>query len=67
MIESRKVHVIDEYTDISYQVSPDGGSGIISKRDFVSLRHWGIIDGCYVSAAVSIEHPDIPKNDKFVR
>lgn len=63
VLESRKMYTIDEYTDISYQVSPDAGGGMISSRDFVSLRHWGIIDGCYVSASVSIEHPEIPKTE----
>ncbi|GLV39631.1 Start1 [Carabus blaptoides fortunei] len=65
--ESRKLHVIDEYTDITYQVSPEGSGGIISCRDFINLRHWGIVDCCYVSASVSIEHPDAPKNNKYIR
>lgn len=67
VIDSRKLHVIDECTDITYQVSAPGGGGMVSSRDFISLRHWGIINSCYISASVSIEHPDWPKHEVFIR
>ena len=59
--------MIDEHTDISYQVGKEGGGGIVSSRDFVVLRHWGMKDGCYVSAGVSVSHPTVPPVKKYVR
>ncbi|KAJ9595086.1 hypothetical protein L9F63_013612, partial [Diploptera punctata] len=67
VLETRIVQVIDEHTDICYQVAKEGGGGIVSSRDFVILRHWGMKEGSYVSAGVSVLHPDIPPVKKYVR
>lgn len=66
LLESRKVQIINECTDITYQVSA-GVSGIVSSRDFVSLRHWAMLDGCYVLAYASAEHASVPKSGNHVR
>lgn len=65
--ECHKVQPLDEYTDITYQISSDGGVGIVSSRDFVTLRHWTLMDGCYIIAITATEHPSLPKNDKYIR
>jgi hypothetical protein len=67
LLESHKVQVIDEHTDISYQIGADGAAGVVSSRDFVNLRHWDVIEGRYVIACVGTEHPSLPKNDKYIR
>lgn len=64
--ESHKVQTIDEYTDITYQVSEEGAGGLVSSRDFVNLRHWAHIENTYVIACVKCEHPKLPPS-KFVR
>jgi hypothetical protein len=58
---------IDAHTDINYQVAKEAGGGIISSRDFVILRHWGMKDSCYVSAGISIKHPNVPPVKQYVR
>ena len=59
--------MIDAHTDISYQVAKEGGGGIVSSRDFVVLRHWGMKDNCYVSAGISVKHPKVPPNKLYIR
>jgi hypothetical protein len=59
--------VIDDHTDINYQVAKEVGGGIVSSRDFVVLRHWGMKDNCYVSAGVSVKHPSVPPVKQYVR
>jgi hypothetical protein len=36
-------------------------------RDFVNLRHWALVDGVYVSAGVSVQHPAMPPQPKRIR
>ncbi|KDR22110.1 steroidogenic acute regulatory protein-like isoform X2 [Zootermopsis nevadensis] len=67
ILETRTVQVIDDHTDINYQVAREVGGGIVSSRDFVNLRHWGMKDGCYVSAGVSVKHPSVPPVKQYVR
>ncbi|KAF5274123.1 hypothetical protein FQR65_LT04521 [Abscondita terminalis] len=66
LLESHKVQAIDEYTDISYQISADSG-GVVSSRDFINIRHWGVIDGCFVIAYCAIDHPSVGRSEKYVR
>ncbi|KAK4884775.1 hypothetical protein RN001_001046 [Aquatica leii] len=66
LLESHKVQSIDEYTDICYQISSDSG-GVVSSRDFVNIRHWGVIDGCFVIAYCAVEHPAVGHCEKYVR
>ncbi|XP_071442814.1 steroidogenic acute regulatory protein-like isoform X2 [Hetaerina americana] len=67
LIESYRIQAVDDHTDISYQVTAEGGGGIVSSRDFVNLRHWDVVEGSYVSAGLSITHPDKPPQKKYVR
>lgn len=67
VLESLKVQPIDEYTDITYQISTDGGAGLVSSRDFVTLRYWTLVNDCYMIACTGVEHPSVPKNDKYIR
>lgn len=65
--ESHKVQTLDEHTDITYQICNDGAGGIVSSRDFVNLRHWALVEDCYVMSCVKTEHPSLPVNKKIVR
>lgn len=67
VLNSHRVKIIDEYTDITYQVSANAGGGMISSRDFVTLRHWGIKEGCYVIGNIGIDCPSIPAREHYVR
>ncbi|XP_017769535.1 PREDICTED: stAR-related lipid transfer protein 3 [Nicrophorus vespilloides] len=67
LLDSHKVQTIDENTDICYQVSAEGARGAVSSRDFVTLRHWGLIEDTYLIACVATEHPSVPSNDKYIR
>ncbi|XP_069684917.1 steroidogenic acute regulatory protein-like isoform X2 [Periplaneta americana] len=67
ILEARIVEVIDDHTDISYQVAKEAGGGIVSSRDFVILRYWGMKEDCYVSAGVSVKHPEVPPVKHYVR
>ena len=42
------------------QVCAEAGGGVVSTRDFVNLRHWALVDGVYVSAGGSVNHPAMP-------
>ena len=52
------VKTVDRFTDITYTVAPAMGGGMISPRDYVSIRKWFIKDGNVVIAEVGCEHPD---------
>ncbi|KAF7268049.1 hypothetical protein GWI33_018791 [Rhynchophorus ferrugineus] len=65
--ESHKVQILDERTDISYLISADGAGGLVSSRDFVTLRHWDHIDGRYILASIKTDHPHLPINNNYVR
>lgn len=67
IIESKRIQIIDECTDVTYQVSAPGGNGIIASRDFVNLRHWSMKDNCYVVAGKSIVHPTVPPTGTHTR
>ncbi|XP_011177889.1 steroidogenic acute regulatory protein-like [Zeugodacus cucurbitae] len=40
LLESKIVHKINSYTDITYQASVGGGGGMVKSRDFINLRCW---------------------------
>ncbi|XP_067003688.2 steroidogenic acute regulatory protein-like isoform X2 [Anabrus simplex] len=67
ILKCKRVEVIDDQTDIIYQVTAEAGGGIVASRDFVNLRHWVLVDNSYVSAAVSITHPSHPPHKKYIR
>lgn len=65
LMESYRVQVIDEHTDISYQISANGARGAVSSRDFINLRQWKRLEDGYAIASVSTSHPSL--NDKNVK
>lgn len=44
LLESKIVHKIDYFTDISYQASVGGGGGLVKSRDFVNLRCYRVVE-----------------------
>ncbi|XP_046603505.1 steroidogenic acute regulatory protein-like isoform X1 [Neodiprion virginianus] len=67
LAESKKIQMIDEQTDIIYQVTMPHGGGIVGARDFVVLRCYGERNSCLISAGVSIPFPHIPPRKNFTR
>nr|CAD7588678.1 unnamed protein product [Timema genevievae] len=65
--QTQQGDVIDSHTDISYQVAAEGAGGIVSSRDFVNLRCWGMKGDCYVAAGVSVLHPEVPPCTNYIR
>lgn len=44
LLESRIIHKVDYFTDISYQASVGGGGGLVKSRDFVNLRCYRVVE-----------------------
>lgn len=44
-----------------------GGGGLVSPRDFVNLRHYGMRGASMVCAGQSVEHPLGPETSKYIR
>lgn len=44
LLESKIIHKIDYFTDITYQASVGGGGGLVKSRDFVNLRCYRVIE-----------------------
>jgi len=62
------VQILNESTDISYQVTKEGAGGVISARDFVTLRHYVTTpDGSHVLAWTSVKHGDKPVMQNIIR
>jgi hypothetical protein len=61
------VKTIDRFTDITYTIAPAMGGGMISPRDYVSIRKWLIKDGNVVIAEVGCDHPDRPETETNIR
>jgi len=59
--------VLDEHTDILYQISAESGGGVVTSREFVILRHWSVKDGTYISSGCSCTHLSAPENKKLIR
>lgn len=54
--------------DVSYQVSKEGAGGMISPRDFVTLRHCKRSpEGTHILASESVKHPARPKQQRITR
>lgn len=61
------LQVLDEHTDILYQISAESGGGVVTSREFVILRHWGVKEGTYISSGCSCTHLSAPENKKLIR
>ena len=65
-----KCQVVNELSEdikVTYQVTSEGGGGLVSARDFVLVVKQGYKGKDYLQAGCSIEHPDVPKDKKIVR
>lgn len=70
IIEISKLQILDEHTDITYQVTKEAGGGLIGRRDFVSIRHWKMMENnTYFIATKKTEHPSKPTktNNEYIR
>ncbi|XP_035825874.1 stAR-related lipid transfer protein 3-like [Aplysia californica] len=59
--------MVDDNTDILYNIAAEVAGGVITSRDFVSLRTWGQREGMYISAGMGVNHPDKPPQKAYVR
>ncbi|KAK7874335.1 hypothetical protein R5R35_007808 [Gryllus longicercus] len=64
---AQRLEVIDEHTDISYQVMAEGGGGLVAPRDFVTLRHWEKRLNTITLLTVSTTHAAAPPKSKPIR
>lgn len=65
-----KMSVLSDVSDdvkVTYQVTTEGGGGIVSARDFVLVVKRGYKGDAFVQAGCSIEYPGAPKDSKIVR
>lgn len=67
VIESRSLLSIDETTEVTYNIAAEAAGGLVSARDFISLRHWTEREGVYISIGTGCTHPDMPVQKKYVR
>ncbi|XP_014236368.1 steroidogenic acute regulatory protein-like [Trichogramma pretiosum] len=65
--EVKKIHVMDDNTDIVYQSTATLGKGAIGARDFIILRHRGKYDAYHMSTGMSVNCSSIPNRKHFVR
>ncbi|XP_044746213.1 steroidogenic acute regulatory protein-like isoform X2 [Coccinella septempunctata] len=67
LLEAQRIQIIDDQTDIIYQLAAAGAGGLVSSRDFVSLRRWVQLDESFLLATKYTQHPNVPKTSKYVR
>ncbi|XP_053408877.1 steroidogenic acute regulatory protein-like isoform X1 [Mercenaria mercenaria] len=68
ILESRPLQVVDDCTEITYNIAAEGAGGLVSARDFVSLRQWMCYNNSmYLSVSISTTHSDMPPTKKYVR
>ncbi|XP_041371391.1 steroidogenic acute regulatory protein-like isoform X2 [Gigantopelta aegis] len=67
VMECRTLEHIDDSTEVSYTVSAEAGGGLITSRDFVTVRRWGSQNGIYMSAGQAATHPEMPPQKKHIR
>jgi len=67
VLECRVLHIIDNNTDILYSVAAESAGGVVSSRDFINLRRWGLREGVYISCGRGVTHPHMPPSENHVR
>ncbi|XP_077993656.1 stAR-related lipid transfer protein 3-like isoform X3 [Glandiceps talaboti] len=65
--EAKIIHTVDDHTDIAYNRAAESGGGIVASRDFVTVRHWQLIDGMYISSGQAVTYDEMPPTKKCVR
>ena len=61
------LQTIDDTTEVTYNIAAEAAGGVVSARDFVSLRRAAQREGRYLSIATGCTHPDMPAQKKYVR
>jgi len=71
LTESKSLKKLNDKVMISYQVTTEGGGGLVSSRDFVYGSKADYIEGphgeVFVMGGKSVDFPDAPKSSKIVR
>ncbi|XP_071942953.1 stAR-related lipid transfer protein 3-like isoform X3 [Antedon mediterranea] len=67
VIECRLLHSITSSADIVYSVAAEGAGGVISSRDFVSVRSYEIDGNVYCCASKSVDYSQLKPVKKYVR
>ncbi|XP_060067996.1 stAR-related lipid transfer protein 3-like isoform X2 [Ylistrum balloti] len=67
LVECRTLETIDDNTEISYNIAAEAAGGLVTARDFVNVRCWGVRNGVYLSCACGTTYADMPPQKKYVR
>merc|ERR1712183_1164269 len=67
LTESKTIKKLDGDVKVSYQVTSEGGGGIVSARDFVYGFKTLVKDGTYTMGGISVEVADQPEEKGRVR
>merc|ERR1711868_203062 len=67
LTEARILKTLNDDCAISYQVTTDGGGGMVSARDFVYVSKKGYKGKSFVMGGRSVEFAEAPSSGKIVR
>merc|ERR1711990_245287 len=67
LLESKMLKKINDDFSITYQVTSDGGGGMVSSRDFVYCAKVGFKGDVFVMGGCSVDYKDAPSSSKIVR
>jgi len=67
LTEARVLKTLNDECAISYQVTCDGGGGMVSARDFVYASKKGYMGEVFVMGGLSVDYKDAPASNKIVR
>ncbi|XP_055996174.1 steroidogenic acute regulatory protein-like isoform X8 [Ostrea edulis] len=67
LLEAKTLLVVDEKTDLSYNIAAEAAGGLVSARDFINLRHWGERDQTFFIAVNGASFSEMPPQKKYVR
>jgi len=67
LTEAKLLKTLNDECAISYQVTCDGGGGMVSARDFVYASKKGYMGEVFVMGGLSVDYKDAPAPSKIVR
>jgi len=67
LTEARVLKKLSDTVAISYQVTADGGGGLVSARDFIYVSKTGYEGEVFIMGGCSVEYKDGPSSSKIVR